>query len=117
MYPQERTYLVWYEYTIRWRDLLGAEQVRVIRNEHRKENEFTMRIFGPMDPNPLEQPVTFRSIQTLYDGANWSDYDVRDEGRVRDLCTTHDIPFEQLKCVTMVPVAKWITEIISRSTS
>ena len=115
MYPQERTYIVWYEYTVRWRDLTGAEQVRVIRNEHRKENEFTMRIFGPIDPNPLEQPITFTLIQTLYDGANWSDYDVREEGR--NLCASQEIPFDRLIRVTMVPVAKWITEIVTRSAS
>jgi hypothetical protein len=112
MYPHERTYIVWYEYTIQWRDLSGAEQVRVIRNEHRKENEFTMRIFGPMDPNPLEQPITFTSIQTLYDGANWSS---QEEGR--DLCATHDIPVERLIRVTIAPVAKWVSEITTRSTS
>jgi hypothetical protein len=117
MYPQERTYIVWYEYTVRWYDLSGNEQTLVIRNSHRPENDYTMRIFGPMDPNPnpLEQPVTFTLVHTLYDGANWSDYDIREEGRVRDLCAAHDIPYDRLLHVTMSPVAKWITEITTRS--
>jgi hypothetical protein len=115
--PQERTYIVWYEYTIQWHDLSGNEQTLNIRNPHRPESDFTMRIFAHMEPNPLEQPVTFTTIQTLYDGVQWSNHTPLEEVRVRALCTSQEIPFDRIIRVTMAPVAKWITEIMVRPES